>query len=84
MIWDKGNIMSYEEASREMDVQATRNGWTPNPNNSDARYAERPEREIKRAAFESKKGYSGSHEEKMKDRLGNMPLPMHMRGKDCP
>lgn len=75
--------MSYEEASREMDAQASRNGWTPNPNNSDARYAERPQMEIKRAAFESKRGYSGSHKEKMRDSMNGMPRPSHMKN-DCP
>ena len=53
-----------------------------NPNHSNARYAEKPEAQVKSAAFASKKGYSGSHNEKMKDKMGGMPMPSHMK-KDC-
>ena len=74
--------MMNDAASREMDMQAKSNGWTPNPNNSDARYAEKPEMQVKRAAFESKSGYSGSHKGKMMDMKGGMPMPSHMK-KDC-
>ena len=38
--------MMNDAASREMDMQAKSNGWTPNPNNSDARYAEKPEMQV--------------------------------------
>ena len=48
-----------DECCREMDAQAVRNGWTPNPNHSDARYMEHPAAELKAAAFRSKEGYSG-------------------------
>ena len=69
--------MSYEEASREMDAQAARNGWTPNPNNSNARYAERPDMEIKRMAFESKQGYSrGNYSAKVNDHMKDCPNGM--------
>jgi hypothetical protein len=76
--------MSYEEASREMDAQASRNGWTPNPNHSDARYAEKPSAQLKSSAFASKNGYSGSHKEKHADIYHGMPKPSHMKDRDCP
>ena len=56
-----------------------------NPNHSNARYMERPEGEIKAAAFRSKEGYSEKNfSKKLKDQMNGMPMPMHMRGKDCP
>jgi hypothetical protein len=55
-----------------------------NPNHSNARYAERDEKGVKRAAFESKNGYSQKRfESKLKDQMGGMPMPRHMK-KDCP
>lgn len=71
--------MSYEEASREMDEQSIKNGWKPNPNHSNARYAEHPASEIKREAFHSKHGYSGNHAAKIKDMAQGMPIPEHMK-----
>ena len=78
--------MSYEEAAKEMDAQASRNGYMANPNHSNARYMEKSEGAIKAAAFKSKNGYAGnSFEYKMKDKLCGLPVPPHMKGKgDCP
>lgn len=69
------------EVDKEMMEQSKRNGYKENPNFSNARYAEHPEMEIKRKAFDSKEGYAGSYSEHCKDRMGGLPLPPHMRGK---
>ena len=63
--------MASYEGSSEMDAQAARNGWTPNPNHSDARYAEHPQDALKSNAFSKKEGYGGSYKDAMKN-------------KDCP
>lgn len=57
-----------------------------NPNHSNARYMEHPEREMKRKAFDSKEGYSKNYSVKEKDQMNGMPMPMHMKmmKKDCP
>ncbi len=79
------DMRDSDMASREMDVQAKRNGFTPNPNHSNERYMERSPSQIKSSAFSSKNGYAGnSYNYKMKDKLCGLPVPMHMRGKDCP
>lgn len=72
------------QAEREMDAQAKMNAYTPNPNHSNARYMEYPEAQMKKSAFESKRGYSGSHKEKERNVRGGMPMPSHMKDKDCP
>ena len=55
-----------------------------NPNHSNARYMKGSEAEVKSAAFRSKGGYSEkNYSKKLKDQMNGMPMPMHMRGKDC-
>lgn len=54
-----------------------------NPNHSNARYEEHDEREIKRAAFDRKEGYSKNYAAKEKDQMNGMPMPEHMKNKDC-
>ena len=74
-----------DEASREMDAQAARNGYMVNPNHSNARYMKGSNAQVKAAAFKSKNGYSGNGMNyKMKDKVDGLPVPSHMRGKDCP
>lgn len=51
-----------------------------NPNWSDERYREHPEKEMKKKAFESKEGYRGSYEEHCKREKEGLPEPRHMRG----
>ena len=56
-----------------------------NPNHSNFRYREKDNAEINRKAFERKEGFSNrNHSAKVKDQMNGMPIPMHMRGKDCP
>ncbi len=80
------DVRDSDMAAREMDVQAKRNGYMNNPNHSNERYKERNPSQIKSSAFTSKNGYAGnSYNYKMKDKLGGLPVPMHMKGKgDCP
>lgn len=55
-----------------------------NPNHSNERYMERDERKVKSDAFRSKEGYSQKNfERKLKDQMNGMPMPGHMKGKDC-
>ena len=55
-----------------------------NPNWSNERYEEHPEKEMKRKAFESKEGYSNkNYSKKERDQMNGMPIPRHMK-KDCP
>jgi hypothetical protein len=76
------DMRDSDMSMREMDMQARKNGYCPNPNHSNARYAEHPEAEIKRRAFESKEGYSQKRfEAKLKDQMSGMPMPGHMRGR---
>ncbi len=75
----KAGIDVNDAASREMDHQASMNGWKPNPNHSDARYRERNESEIKSAAFRSKEGYCKDHSTKVKEEMNGMRMPEHMK-----